>query len=343
LIIADDGSTDGTEKYIKSLINKGLKIRYFRNPNNEGQLVNQQKFISEAKGDLITILQSDDYYLSEKFISESVRQFQIDKNLAMSWCAAKMSYYGTRRHSFMGGNHPMIFKNAVEATRHLISYGCWPSTMMARMDAFKRVGGFRADIGVGTDLFCAAALTKQGSCAYSPVAHINARVHRRSFTGIRGWRRLYEELKPTVKRISSELFQDEENFSSVLQDLITVDDSKKLVKYNKGFLSRRVNKLFLEKRSEKDLIIYGAGKHTEKLFEWTEIKRVPIKGLIDSNTSLKGRSFCGQKIFCPSELSRLLVDHPKSVVLISSCSFQNQIHSELLDMGVTPEKIVTLY
>ncbi|KZX75323.1 hypothetical protein A3715_07910 [Oleiphilus sp. HI0009] len=63
-IIIDDGSTDNTRTLVESYSHTG-KVRYFYQKNS-GQSVARNKGLTEAKGDFICFLDSDDYFFKTK-------------------------------------------------------------------------------------------------------------------------------------------------------------------------------------------------------------------------------------------------------------------------------------
>lgn len=64
IIIVDNNSTDGTEKYIKLLNNE--KIKFFQ-INNKGIIAKSRNFaIEKSSGDYIAFLDSDDWWLKDK-------------------------------------------------------------------------------------------------------------------------------------------------------------------------------------------------------------------------------------------------------------------------------------
>ena len=75
IIVADDCSTDNTEKVVKSF--KDPRIKFFRNENNLGMVPNTNKALKLAKGEFIGVLNSDDYY-DPKMIETALKMF--DKN-----------------------------------------------------------------------------------------------------------------------------------------------------------------------------------------------------------------------------------------------------------------------
>lgn len=61
LLIVDDGSTDGTEAYLRSLDDP--RVRYFFLPDHPGGNAARNKGIAESTAPLVTFLDSDDEYL----------------------------------------------------------------------------------------------------------------------------------------------------------------------------------------------------------------------------------------------------------------------------------------
>ncbi|MBC7121003.1 MAG: glycosyltransferase family 2 protein [Candidatus Methanosuratus sp.] len=72
LTIIDDGSTDDTPEIVKQISDK--RIKYIRNETNMGQLNALLKGIEFTRGDYITLLHSDDAFLSDRVLEENVSQ-----------------------------------------------------------------------------------------------------------------------------------------------------------------------------------------------------------------------------------------------------------------------------
>ncbi len=72
IIIVDDCSPDTTIQFLEKLTKKDSRVRYFQNEKNSGACVSRNKAILEAKGEFITGLDDDDYFLPnrvEDFVS----------------------------------------------------------------------------------------------------------------------------------------------------------------------------------------------------------------------------------------------------------------------------------
>lgn len=73
LIIVDDCSCDGTIKYLQKLVQLDKRVRYLVNSYNSGACASRNKAIMVAKGEFITGLDDDDYFLPgriDKFVTQ---------------------------------------------------------------------------------------------------------------------------------------------------------------------------------------------------------------------------------------------------------------------------------
>ena len=80
LVIWDDGSTDNTYEIVKSYGDKRIKV--FKNEINIGLGKSRLKAIRELKGSLISIIDSDDFFHSEK-IEKQVKIFIKNSNISI--------------------------------------------------------------------------------------------------------------------------------------------------------------------------------------------------------------------------------------------------------------------
>ncbi len=61
IIVIDDASTDSTKEIIESI--KDVRIKYFKNEQNQERCISRNKGIELAKGEYICFLDSDDYHM----------------------------------------------------------------------------------------------------------------------------------------------------------------------------------------------------------------------------------------------------------------------------------------
>jgi len=72
-IVIDGGSTDGSEEIIKKHIDK---LAYWISEKDKGQADAINKGLARATGEIFAWLNSDDYYLNERVVSEAVKVFR---------------------------------------------------------------------------------------------------------------------------------------------------------------------------------------------------------------------------------------------------------------------------
>jgi glycosyltransferase involved in cell wall biosynthesis len=73
VIIADDNSSDDTEKIMQSY-SRDERVKYFKNPQNLGRIGNYQKSLYQyCTGDWVINLDGDDYFDDDNFISDAVK------------------------------------------------------------------------------------------------------------------------------------------------------------------------------------------------------------------------------------------------------------------------------
>jgi len=73
VVIADDNSSDDTEKIMRSYGGDD-RVKYFKNPQNLGRIGNYQKSLYQyCTGDWVINLDGDDYFNDDRFIADAVK------------------------------------------------------------------------------------------------------------------------------------------------------------------------------------------------------------------------------------------------------------------------------
>jgi len=75
IIIVDDASTDGTEKFVEKYKND-TRVRCFRNEKNMGPGYNRNLGFKHAKGDYVIFMDDDDYYVDCDFFNKAIQVFE---------------------------------------------------------------------------------------------------------------------------------------------------------------------------------------------------------------------------------------------------------------------------
>jgi len=66
IIVINDGSTDNTEEIVKKWQKKDRRIRYLKHKENRGLSVARNDGIRISKGDFISLLDADDFWMKDK-------------------------------------------------------------------------------------------------------------------------------------------------------------------------------------------------------------------------------------------------------------------------------------
>ncbi|WP_369791035.1 glycosyltransferase [Rouxiella sp. WC2420] len=135
LLICDDASTDETEEYVNSLIQKDNRIRYFRNRENKGACATRNLGIFSAKGKYITGLDDDD-----EFCQNRVSLFLKNWRDEYSFICANFfeSYPNDNKRSFYKVNE----KNISFDFKDMLFHNVASNQVFTLTNRLKEIGGF---------------------------------------------------------------------------------------------------------------------------------------------------------------------------------------------------------
>jgi hypothetical protein len=110
--------------------------------------------------------------------------------------------------------------------------------------------------------------------------------------------------------------------------------------YGPAYLEPKVAELMAAWRQRGSrVLLYGAGEHTARLFQWTGLARAPLVGLADGNPALHGQERHGLRVIAPREIPALRPD----VVLISSFFHRDEIYRQLRPLEADGVELAGLY
>jgi glycosyltransferase involved in cell wall biosynthesis len=141
-IVIDGGSTDGTVDIVKEYQDK---ISVFISEPDEGIYDAMNKGIVLATGNVIGILNSDDFYINELTIGKVVKEFKekkVDSVYADLVYVKPKNFNKTVRYYDSGNFNPSKF-----------SYGWMPAhpTFFVKRKVYEKYGVFRTDLKIAAD------------------------------------------------------------------------------------------------------------------------------------------------------------------------------------------------
>lgn len=153
LIVVDDNSTDGTHEYLAKMADEDPRFKYFINEKNSGACVSRNKAIFAAKGEFITGLDDDDYFLPNH-ISEFVNKCY----LIADECIALYSQTYLKEKNVS----KLIYGKRVRScTHHQLLTANWiGNQIFTRTIYLKQIGGFEESLPAWQDLECWYRLLK---------------------------------------------------------------------------------------------------------------------------------------------------------------------------------------
>ena len=144
LIIIDDNSDDGTQKYCQNLSAK-FPIIYFHNDKNMGACFCRNQAIERASGKYIAFLDDDDEWEAEKLLKQN--EFA-EKNFDLIYTAAKFD-----NKIYFHKPFPITLGNFVGIT----------STMMINLEILRKIDGFDEKLPALQDYDLVIRLIKNGA------------------------------------------------------------------------------------------------------------------------------------------------------------------------------------
>jgi glycosyltransferase involved in cell wall biosynthesis len=86
ILIADDGSTDGSQEITKAFAARDARIRWWQNPRNRGLTDNSNTCLRQASGDYVKFVHQDDKLLSPSAISKMAAALDAHPAAALVGC-----------------------------------------------------------------------------------------------------------------------------------------------------------------------------------------------------------------------------------------------------------------
>ena len=146
LIIIDDGSIDDTEKLIGRF--NDSRINYIKHTKNLGLFIRRKESLNYIKGEYTAILDSDDYWISDKKITEQVNFLEKNpKHVAIG----TMTTLVDSKNNVIGQS---LFSNTDNAIRKkiLIRNQFTHSSILFRSETLKKTLGYQPTLAEDLEL-----------------------------------------------------------------------------------------------------------------------------------------------------------------------------------------------
>jgi glycosyltransferase involved in cell wall biosynthesis len=146
LIIVDDKSDDDTIRFLEELSRLDKRVRYFQNMNNSGACVSRNKAILEARGEFVTGLDDDDYFLSGR-VESFVSNWKVSSK-------DTVALYSNLLRSSKSGLKKASSRLFICTYSDLV-YANWPGNQIfTRTEWLRDIGGFDLDLPAWQDIDC---------------------------------------------------------------------------------------------------------------------------------------------------------------------------------------------
>lgn len=151
ILLIDDGSTDGTEEYIKSL---NLPIRYIRKENG-GVSSARNKGIEMAEGSHVAFLDSDDVWLPN-ILNTQFKYLESHPGIPLVYCDQYIEADGKILPETRFGRAISADKNVMQKRFYLPGFvqhlPIHISSTMTRKSLFEEIGCFNEDLKIHEDI-----------------------------------------------------------------------------------------------------------------------------------------------------------------------------------------------
>lgn len=174
VIVVDDGSNDGSDQVIERFVsqksNASHRVLFLRQPN-QGASVARNTGIAAAQGEYIAFLDSDDVWSPEKleWQVKALEQFK-DECCVCVTDARLVNDTGMDKGSFeSAGRHYQQTIGIERSASKLLGQsfcGFWMSSLLARADTIRQIGGFDPKISFVEDRDLQFRLSLVTSIAY---------------------------------------------------------------------------------------------------------------------------------------------------------------------------------
>ncbi len=316
-IIIDGLSTDGTQEIIRKYQDS---IAYFVSEKDNGLYDAMNKGIQKATGEIIGIINSDDWYAEN--VIEKVVQFYEQSEVDL--------IYGKVINILENGREILIGKKPIDYIwfQNVIHH---PSVFVKR-DIYEKFGVFDTKYRISADYDLLLRFYSKG-VRFGYMDEIIAYFRMGGISSVRA-----RQMEDETYAISLTHISDCPNKSDVI---IKIEEAWKWYSFireiedRKNFLSELLHKYF--KRKVENIIIFGTGFWGKKCYESLNGGEIEIQYFVDNNESMWNQEIHGISVINPIELQNMA-----EYVLIAVKDHGDEVKVQLTNMVNANLKCVTI-
>lgn len=307
-IIIDGGSTDGTVEIVRKYLER---IDIFISERDNGLYYAMNKGINLASGDIIGILNSDDYYM-EDAIANVVDNFNIQQTDVL---------YGNVVRDYVSGEK--LFKGFdIEDMWYRMAIP-HPATFVKK-DVYTKFGVFDTSYRVSADYDLMLRFYSM-RLNFIHIDNILTFFRRGGMSGLK-----FQEGTEETREISTKYIQfcpkKEEYLSKIQYEYIKRNFTSTWMKYEKSIIAEI--KSIIEKGISNRLVIFGTGIWAERCFQFvSKLEGTNIDFFADNDSAKWGQTFYNITIIPPKQLINY-----SGHVLIGTLNYEQEIYSQLKEL-----------
>lgn len=268
--VIDDASTDTDVEALVKRIGKG-RVKYFRQEQNVGSLINFETCINRAQGRVVHILHGDDRVVTG-YYKKLGELFQKFPDAGAAFC--RFSYIDEKGEKMYDQRPEMKSDGILEdwllkiSEYQRIQY----AAIAVRREVYEKLGGFYG-VTYGEDWEMWVRIARSFPVAYTPDVLADYRKHASSISG--------------QKFVTGQHLQDLLRVMGSIQDYLPAEQKEKLLKKSKKFYAhygiRVANQLWHtshDKSGVKQHVKQTLSLHSDPLLYW-KIAKIYLKMIIN--------------------------------------------------------------
>lgn len=232
VVIADDGSTDGSQDLINQYAQRFPdKIKPILSSQNQGIPKNKNMGFRACDGDFITYLDGDDFYYPEK-IEREINVFHADSSLGVVYSNFAFTNEQGKVYKYWKDNNCLVPQGYIFEQVFSRNFPHWTiyRNELMKADVLKKINYYDESVSAYHDWDSRIRITKNTKVGYSDYVGSAYVSNPQGISKVEKQERLLQEMKYVV-----------EKNKHLLQDLSSLKQSQILKSINGGIVQREIN------------------------------------------------------------------------------------------------------